>query len=79
MAITNRRFRGAPLRGLEYFGLVHETIQHEPVNPESVIFNTYRNTWILMFANADSSVDLVEEFIPDSKFSACASHFHLPC
>lgn len=38
---TNKRFSGAPSRGLKYFELVHQTIQNEPINPQSVIFNTY--------------------------------------
>lgn len=38
---TNKRFKGAPSRGLAYFELLHETIQNEPVIPQIIIFNTY--------------------------------------
>jgi hypothetical protein len=38
---TNKRFNGAPSRGLAYFELLHETIQNEPVFAQMIIFNTY--------------------------------------
>lgn len=38
---TNKRFSGAPSRGLAYFKLLHQTIQNEPVTPQTIIFNTY--------------------------------------
>ena len=38
---SDKRFRGHPFRGLEYFELLHEVIQNEPVAEEDKIFNTY--------------------------------------
>ena len=38
---TDKRFRGHPYRGLQYFESLHEVIQNEPVAEEDKIFNTY--------------------------------------
>jgi hypothetical protein len=38
---SDKRFVGHPFRGLQYFELLHQVIQNEPVAEEDKIFNTY--------------------------------------
>ncbi|MGI9293219.1 MAG: DUF1214 domain-containing protein [Pseudomonadales bacterium] len=40
---TNKRWRGHPYRGYDFFKLVHQSIQGEPILREDLIFKTYMN------------------------------------